>query len=168
MAGEVLRSGDGSTETERYCHSPQPIDGILARTRRYRGSVGARSDLPGRFSASPFSRTCPNGGTGRRAHLASVRRQRRAGSNPASGTPSRRHLTRRTRPPSIQSLARCARQLRLAAKPAAPTGPRVLCLGRITPGLGAGRLAGAVPGLRFRGRIRVQRRSVQATRCSAS
>jgi hypothetical protein len=77
-------------------------------------------------------------------------------------------LTRRTRPPSIQSLARCARQLRLAAKPAAPTGPRVLCLGRITPGLGAGRLAGAVPGLRFRGRIRVQRRSVQATRCSAS
>ena len=80
-----------------------------------------------RLAVTPFSRTCPNGGTGRRAHLASVCRQRRAGSNPASGTPSNRDLTRRAGLLILQILARCACRLRLATKPAALFGPRVLC-----------------------------------------
>ena len=47
-----------------------------------------------RTAVSPFSRTCPNGGTGRRAYPTSTCRQRRAGSIPASGTPSPLDLTR--------------------------------------------------------------------------
>ena len=103
-------------------------DGPL-RSPRYHRAEGARSDLSGRFSVSPFSRTCPNGETGRRTHPVSVRRKRRAGSSPASGTPSTRDLTRRTRRHIVRILTGCVRQLRLASEPASPTGPRVLCLG---------------------------------------
>jgi hypothetical protein len=71
-----------------------------------------------RTSVSPFSRTCPDGGTGRRARLTRVRRQRRAGSNPASGTPSTQNLTRRAERDIVPSRVRCARQLRPAREPA--------------------------------------------------
>ena len=43
---------------------PQLIGDDLAPSDRYRGVVGARSDLLERFSASSFSRTCPNAETG--------------------------------------------------------------------------------------------------------
>ena len=83
-----------------------------------------------RLTVTPFSRTCPNGGTGRRACLVSACRKRRAGSNPASGTPSYRDLTRRSGQPIVLLLTRCAHRLRPATEPAVPIGPRVLCFAR--------------------------------------
>ncbi len=94
----------------RTCSGTQSIGDSPVALRWYDWPEGTRSDSWGRFSGPPFSWTCPNGGTGRRARLTSVRRQRRTGSNPVSGTPSQANLTRRTIRDMVRVLVRRAQQ----------------------------------------------------------
>jgi hypothetical protein len=82
----------------------------------------------GVFSASPLSRTCPNGGTGGRTPFARVRRQRRVGSNPASATPSYNAIDSATVARyDSHTYQVYACQYRQATNPARPTRPRGLC-----------------------------------------
>ena len=72
----------------------------------------AESDLScDRNTVSPSLRTCPDGGTGRRTHLAGARSQERAGSNPAPGTAStnryKYRLIRHAIPTTLKTPARC-------------------------------------------------------------